>query len=245
MTPRKLCLAIALATLTAGAHATDWGGMLKNILQSPTTSSATKLTEAEMTSGLKEALAVGVERAIKGLARPGGYLNDPAVRIPLPATLERAEKTLRTLGQGKSVDEFIATVNGAAEAAVPQGAEIVGDAIRGMTIADAQKLLGGADDAATQYFREKTWDKLAAAMLPIVQTATARAGVTGAYKNMVSRAGPAASLLGDSADLDGYVTSKTLEGLFVKLADEERAIRQNPVARSTDLLKKVFGSTAR
>jgi hypothetical protein len=242
VTPRTLCLAIMLATLATGAYATDWSGMLKSILQSPNTGSAAQLTEAEMTSGLKEALAVGVERAINGLARPGGYLNDPAVRIPLPSTLERAEKTLRTLGQGKAVDEFIATVNGAAENAVPQGAEIVGDAIRGMTIADAQKLLNGGDDAATQYFREKTWNKLAAAMLPIVQKATAQAGVTGAYKNMVSRAGPAASLLGDSADLDGYVTGKTLEGLFVKLADEERAIRQNPVARSTDLLKKVFGS---
>lgn len=245
MTPRTLCLAITLATLTAGAHATDWGGMLKNILQSPATSSTAGLTEAEMTGGLKEALAVGVERAIKGLARPGGYLHDPAVRIPLPPALEHAEKTLRTLGQGKPIDEFIATINGAAEAAVPQGAEIVGDAIRGMTIADAQKLLNGGDDAATRYFRDKTWDKLAAAMLPIVQAATARTGVTGAYKNVVSRAGPAASLLGDSADLDGYVTGKTLEGLFVKLADEERAIRQNPMARSTDLLKKVFGSTSR
>jgi hypothetical protein len=245
VTPRNLCLALTLAALTGGAHATDWGGMLRNILQSPTASNAAKLTEAEMTGGLKEALAVGVERAIKGLARPGGYLNDPAVRIPLPSTLERAEQTLRTFGQGKSVEEFIATVNGAAEKAVPQGAEIVGDAIRGMSIADTQKLLNGGDDAATQYFREKTWDRLTAAMLPIVQRATTQAGVTGAYKNMISRVGPAASLLGDSADLDAYVTSKTLEGLFVKLADEERAIRQNPMARSTDLLKKVFGSVSR
>lgn len=239
---RHFVLALGLSALAVHAHATDWGGMLKNIFKSPTGSSAVALTEAEMTGGLKEALAVGVERAIKGLARPGGYLSDPAVRIPLPPTLERTESTLRALGQGKAVDDFIATVNGAAEAAVPQGAEIVGDAIRGMSIADAQKLLNGPDDAATQYFREKTWERLAAAMLPIVQRATAQAGVTNAWKTMVSRAGPAASLLGDSADLDGYVTAKTLEGLFVKLADEERAIRQNPAARSTDLLKKVFGT---
>lgn len=242
MNRRNFCTALALTTAAGSAHAIDWGGTLKNILNSSGGSSVAALTEAEMTGGLKEALAVGVERAIKGLARPGGYLDDPAVRIPLPPTLERAEKTLRTLGQGKAVDDFIATVNGAAEAAVPEGAGIVGDAIRGMSIADAQKLLNGADDAATQYFREKTWDRLAAAMLPIVQQATARAGVTSAWKNVVSRAGPAASLLGDSADLDGYVTNETLDGLFVKLADEERAIRQNPMARSTDLLKKVFGS---
>lgn len=241
MKRRSFCIALAFTSLAGSAHATDWGGMLRNILDSPGAGGAAALTEAEMTGGLKEALAVGVERAIKGLARPGGYLDDPAVRIPLPPTLERAEKTLRTLGQGAAVDDFIATVNGAAEAAVPEGAAIVGDAIRGMSIADAQKLLNGADDAATQYFRDKTWDRLAAAMLPIVQQATARAGVTSAWKNVVSRAGPAASLLGDSADLDGYVTTETLDGLFVKLAEEERAIRQNPMARSTDLLKKVFG----
>ena len=241
-------LAAALSVLAGSAHATDWGGKLKSIIESPAGAQSARtagLSEAEMTSGLKEALAVGTERAIKGLARPGGYLNDPAVRIPLPPTLQHAEKTLRMLGQGKSVDEFITTVNGAAEAAVPQGAAIVGDAIRAMSIADAQKLLSGPDDAATQYFREKTWSKLSAALQPIVQNATARAGVTNAYKSMVSRAGPAAGLLGSSADLDSYVTSKTLEGLFVKLADEERAIRQNPVARSTDLLKKVFGAAAR
>jgi hypothetical protein len=240
---RSFCTALALAPMAGSAYAIDWGSALKNILNSP--GGATALTEAEMTGGLKEALAVGVERAIKGLARPGGYLNDPTVRIPLPPTLERAEKTLRTFGQGKAVDDFAATVNKAAEAAVPEGAGIVGDAIRAMSIADAKMLLEGADDAATQYFREKTWNRLSAAMLPIVQQATTRVGVTSAWKNLVARAGPAASLLGDSADLDGYVTSKTLDGLFIKLADEERAIRSDPLARSTELLKKVFGQTSR
>lgn len=238
MKRRHFCTLLAAAPLSGAAHAIDWSGALKNILQSP---GGSALTESEMVGGLKEALAVGTERAIRGLARPGGYLNDPAVRIPLPPMIERAEKTLRALGQGKAVDDFAATVNRAAESAVPEGAAIVGDAIRDMSIADAKKLIEGPDDAATQYFRDKTWDRLSAAMRPIVEQATARAGVTGAWKNLVSRTGPAASLLGDSADLDQYVTGKTLDGLFVKLADEERAIRRDPVARSTDLLKKVFG----
>lgn len=242
MKRRSFCATALLTALAGTAHAADWGGMLKNILQSDSGGSAAGLTESEMTGGLKEALAVGTERAIRGLARPGGYLDDPAVRIPLPPMLQPAETTLRTLGQGKFVDEFIAIVNGAAEAAVPQSAEIVGDAIREMTIADAQKLIDGPDDAATRYFRDRTGERLTAAMLPIVQQATSRAGLTSAWKNLVSRAGPAARLLGDSADLDGYVTGRTLDGLFLKLAEEERLIRQNPAARSTELLKKVFGA---
>lgn len=200
------------------------------------------LTKAEMNGGLKEALAVGAERAIKGLSRPGGYLNDPSVRIPLPGALEKTEKVLRMMGQGERVDEFIITVNRAAERAIPKASKIVGNAVRDMTIADAQKILTGPDDAATQYFRRKTSKDLTAAMLPIVKQATESAGVTKAYKGMVDKAGPAGSLMGDSLDLDAYVTEKTLGGLFLKVAAEEKAIRTNPVARSSDLLKKVFGA---
>lgn len=258
MNRSQLYLLLLLASLAGTAQANDWGSALKKILNSSSTSSdssasssssapsssslpAASLSEPEMVSGLKEALAVGSERAIQALAAPGGYLNDPAVRIPLPPALRHAEKTLRALGQERLIDDFNATMNRAAEAAVPQGATIIGDAIRELSIADAQKLLGGADDAATQYFREKTSTRLAELMHPIVQQATAQTGVTQTWKQVSRHAGPAASLLGDSADLDRYVTDKTLEGLFVKLAEEERAIRQNPVARSTELLKKVFG----
>lgn len=200
------------------------------------------LTRAEMNGGLKEALAVGAERAIKGLSRPGGYLDDSSVRIPLPGALKNTEKALRMMGQGKRVDEFITTVNRAAEHAIPKASKIVGNAVRDMTIADAQKILTGPDDAATQYFRGKTTKDLTAAMLPIVKQATESAGVTKAYKGMVDKAGPASSLMGSSLDLDAYVTEKTLDGLFLKVAAEEKAIRTNPVARSSDLLKKVFGA---
>lgn len=241
-------LAVGVLVSSVGAQA-DWRDMLKGatdrLTGSGSGSQVSGLTSAEMNGGLKEALAVGAERAISGLARPGGYLDDPAVRIPLPGALEKTERVLRMMGQGARVDEFLLTVNRAAERAVPQASKIVGDAVREMTIADARQILTGPDDAATQYFRGKTSGDLTAAMLPIVKRATESAGVTRAYKGMLDKAGPASSLVGGSLDLDAYVTEKTLDGLFLKLADEERAIRTNPVARSTDLLKKVFGAVAR
>lgn len=247
-----MCKHKVIGLLTIGVLAISvsvsagWEDMLKGATDSLKGSGGggqvSGLTSAEMNGGLKEALAVGAERAIKGLSRPGGYLNDPSVRIPLPGALEKTEKILRMMGQDEKVDEFITTVNRAAERAIPKASKIVGNAVRDMTIADAQKILTGPDDSATQYFRRKTGKPLTAAMLPIVKRATESAGVTSAYKSMIDKAGPAGSLMGDSLDLDAYVTEKTLDGLFLKLAAEEKAIRTNPVARSTDLLKKVFGA---
>ena len=238
-----MCAAVAGSVVAA-----DWQDILKGAgdsLKGVGGGGIAGLTDAEMNGGLKEALAVGAERAIKGLSRPGGYLNDPSVRIPLPGALEKTEKVLRMMGQDERVDEFLTTINRAAEKAVPKASKIVGNAVRAMTISDAQKILTGPDDSATQYFRRKTGKNLTAAMLPIVKRATESAGVTSAYKGMVDKAGVAGGLLGDSLDLDAYVTEKTLDGLFLKLAAEEKAIRTNPVARSTDLLKKVFGAAER
>lgn len=240
----------ALALLCAGAlHAGSWTDRLKGAADAALggTSGSTavdELSATEMAGGLKEALAVGAERAIEGLARAGGYLDDESVRIPLPGKLQSLESTLRMLGQGAAVDEFVTTVNRAAESAVELASPIVGDAVREMTIADAREILTGPDDAATQYFRDKTSDELTTAMLPIVRDATDRAGVTRAYKGMLERAGPASTALGSSLDVDAYVTEKTLDGLFLKLAEQEKQIRQNPAARSTDLLKKVFGAVS-
>lgn len=138
------------------------------------------------------------------------------------------------------MDEFTTTVNRAAEQAVLAAAPIVGDAVREMSIADARHILTGPDDAATAYFRDHTSEELTTAMLPIVRKATANAGVTRSYKRMLDKAGALGEALGGNVDLDEYVTDKTLDGLFLKLADEERNIRRNPAARSTELLKKVF-----
>lgn len=207
------------------------------------TSTGSSLSQQEMNGGLKEALSVGVERAINLLGQNGGFLNDSMVKIPLPGVLQKIEGGLRVAGQGKLADEFIATMNHAAERAVPETASIFGDTIRKMTLQDAQGILQGADDSATQYFRKNSGEKLAQAILPIVKQATEKAGVTSAYKNMVGKAGFLGGMVDSSSlDLDEYVTDKTLDGLFLKLAAEEKQIRNNPLARSTDLLKKVFGA---
>lgn len=236
-----------LATVAAfSLQAADWRDMLKGAVEGvgkqDYAAGVESLTATEMNAGLKEALAVGVERAVNALGRSGGYLDDPSVRIPLPGMLAKSESALRMMGQGAAVDEFITTANRAAERAVPQAAAIVGDAVRAMTIADAKTILTGPDNAATEYFRAKTSGDLTAAMLPIVRRATDAAGVTRAYKNLVGKAGAGANLLGTSVDVDAYVTEKTLDGLFVKVAGEEKQIRTDPVARSSELLKKVFGA---
>ena len=205
---------------------------------------AAALAADEMTRGLKEALAQGTEKAIKSLGTTNGFLGNPSVKIPLPHQLHDIEKSLRAMGQDRYADEFIATMNHAAEAAVPEASTIIGDAIRDMTVADAKSILNGADDAATQYFRKVSETRLKEKMLPIVKEATAKAGVTAAYKNLTANAGFMASFLQkEGLDLDQYVTDKAFDGVFRMIAVEEKEIRKNPMARSTDLLKKVFGST--
>lgn len=200
------------------------------------------LTQGEMDRGIREALTKGVQTAVRQLGRQGGFLDDPEVRIPLPGGLQKVEDVLRGLRQGKLADEFVQTMNHAAERAVPEATEVFYDAIRGMTLADVRGIVNGPNDAATQYLQRSSSDELTTRFRPIVEGATDKAGVTGAYKQMMSRAGPAAQLLGASTDLDGYVTEKALDGLFLKVAEQERLIRTDPYARTTDLLKKVFGS---
>lgn len=222
----------------------DYLDVLKGTKEAPqATSTAASLTDGEMISGLKEALDKGTQFAIESLGRNGGFLENPAVKIPMPDSLSWVESSLRTLRQDKLADDFIATINHAAEQAVPEAASLFSAAIKNMSVADARGILAGPDDAATQYFRTNTESALTEKMRPIVEQATAKTGVTSAYKNMTAKAGGLTSLLSkESTDLDGYVTGKTLDGLFLMIAEEERKIRENPLARGTDLLKKVFGA---
>ena len=163
----------------------------------------------------------------------------------MPDSLVWVEKSLRTLGQDQLADEFVASMNHAAEQAVPEAAAIFSDAIQAMTLDDARAILTGPDDAATQYFRTRTETALTERMLPIVTRTTGTAGVTAAYKRMLSSAGGMTGLLsGDATDLDGYVTREALDGLYAMVAVEEKRIRENPAARSSDLLKRVFGSVS-
>lgn len=213
----------------------------------PATASLSGLSQDQMVAGVKEALGHGVQQAVGSLGRKDGFLTNLNVRIPMPASLQKVEKTLRTLRQDKLADDFVATLNRAAERAVPEAASVLGDSVKQMSIADARAILTGTNNAATQYFRRTSETNLFARFHPIVQQATEEAGVTRAYKQMMNRAGFAggigSALLGrDTTDLDGYVTRKALDGLFIVIAEEEKRIRENPVARTTDLLKKVFGA---
>lgn len=213
---------------------------------------ALAVTEEQATAGIKEALAKGVERAVTNLGRTDGFLSDAQVRIPLPSKLQWIEKALRTAGQEGLANEFITTMNRAAEEAVPSAASVLGDAIRKMTLADAQSIVRSTNAAATDYFRRTSEADLHSRFLPIVKSATERTGVTATYKRMLDKAGLQSlgsfgqfgrSLIGaDNLDLDDYVTDKALDGLFTKISDEEMRIRQNPGARTTEILEKVFGS---
>lgn len=224
-------------------------GDLLNKSSSNGSGDASSLSDSQIGAGLKQALSVGAERAVALLGKNGGFLNDPSVRIPLPGVLETAAKGLRAAGQGEYVDEFETTVNRAAEQAIPKTLDIVKDTVSSMSLQDVRGILTGGDTAATEFLRERAGDSLFESILPIVTDATDKAGATGAYKSLKSRAdgmlGGLGSLGGlvntESLNLDRYVTEKTLDGLFLKLAAEEKAIRQNPVARTTDLLKTVFG----
>lgn len=218
------------------------------------------LPQDQMISGLKEALAKGLSSAVSGLGREGGFLTNLSVKIPVPAAMQKVEKTARALKQDALVDDFIRVMNVAAEKAVPEAAAVFGDAVKQMTIADAKSILSGTNNAATAYFRRTTETNLYTRFLPIVKKATDTAGVSSAYKKVLDTAGLSGdtgkliSSLGafggkqfdpKSLDLDDYVTRKALDGLFSMVAEEEKRIRANPAARTTDLLKKVFGAAAK
>ncbi len=198
------------------------------------------LSDAKVGSGLKEALRIGSENAVSATGRPDGYLMNQAIKIFMPERLKTLEKGLRVVGYGPQVDEFVLSMNRAAERAAPAAKQILWDAIAEMTFDDARKILGGGETAATQYFNAKTSDKLAASFRPVVGKAMDEVGVTRQYKELVGRYQAIPFAKSESLDLDHYVTTKAMDGLFHVLGEEERKIRRDPAARVTDLLKEVF-----
>jgi hypothetical protein len=200
------------------------------------------LSDAKIGSGLKEALRVGTETAVSLTGKTDGYFANQAIKILMPSQLQTADKGLRMVGYGPQLDEFVLSMNRAAEAAAPGAKKIFGDAIGEMSIEDARKIWSGGDNAATQYFRSKTSDRLTAAFAPVVDRAMNQVGVTRQYKELLGRAQSIPFLRTDSLDIDHYVLGKALDGLFVVLGEQEKQIRTNPAARTTDLLKEVFAS---
>jgi len=206
-----------------------------------TTMSGSMLSQTDIAAGLKEALEKGVGYAVDNLGKADGFLGNEKVKIPMPENLRKVEQILRQLGQDKYADEFVVTMNRAAEEAVPLTADILKKGVRELTIEDAKTILNGPDDAATSYLRKVGGEQLRERITPIVESATARTGVTSQYKNLFNNLGFMGGFMNpDDYDIDRYVTDKTMDGLFQMLAEQEKLIRENPVERTTDLLKRVF-----
>lgn len=208
------------------------------------TQKTSNLPGGQINDGLRESLFQGVRIAVDELGRSNGFLDNARVRIPLPSSLQKTEKALRALGQGRKVDQFVESMNHAAEEAVPVAADVFLDAIKQMSFTDAKNILtSGQEDAATQFFRRTTEIRLRDKFRPIVERFTEQVGVTQNYKQMVGKYGFLGQVVGqDASDIDGYVTQKALDGLFLLVADEEKKIRRDPLGQTSKILRVVFGS---
>ena len=200
------------------------------------------ISESDIVEGLKQALEIGTGKAVDLVSKPDGYYNNPQIKIPLPASVQKVEKLLRGAGFGSKVDAFELSMNHAAERAAPEAKSIFWDAIKKMEIDDAKKILSGRDDEATLYFKDKTYPRLQEIFEPIVKESMGDVGVTRRFQDLNANVKKIPFADSFSFDLDKYVTDGALNGLFQMLAEEEKKIRSDPAARVTDLLKKVFGA---
>jgi hypothetical protein len=201
----------------------------------------TSLTDDKVASGLKEALKIGTGNAVNLTGKVDGYFKNQAIKILMPEKLSGVEKGLRAVGYGPQIDEFVLSMNRAAEKAAPAAKDIIWGAVKEMSFDDARKILSGGDTAATDYFKGKTTGKLTEAFQPVVEKSMNEVGVTRQYNELVGRAQSIPFVSVPSFDLNKYVVGKALDGLFYMVAEEERKIRKDPAARVTGLLKEVFG----
>lgn len=199
------------------------------------------LSDSRIASGLKEALQVGATKAVNLTGRRDGYFGNQAIKILMPKSLRPVEQGLRAVGYGPKVDDFVLSMNRSAEAAAPAAKKIFIDAILSMSFDDARKILSGGDTAATDYFKSKTTDQLTTAFRPIVQKTMDQNSVTQQYNHLVGQARTIPFMKSQNVNITDYVVSQALNGLFYMLGQEERKIRKDPAARTTDLLKQVFG----
>jgi hypothetical protein len=201
-----------------------------------------RITGKEAASGLRAALEKGSAAAVSSLGRTDGFFANPRVKIPLPESLQRAEKMMRRLGMGRHADELILTLNRAAEAAVPEARQLFVDSVRKMTVQDAKGILQGGETSGTEYFRRTTEGELRKRFLPIVEQATQKVGLARQYENYADKGVALGVVKKEDADLDAYVTQKALDGLFLVVADEEKKIRKDPLGAGTSIIRKVFGA---
>lgn len=223
-------------------QATALGALLCATWQHAWALSISDLTNADASSGLKAALSQGAQAAVSLLGRDDGFLGNPKVRIGLPGYLSDAAKVMKSLGQGKRIDELVTSINRAAEAAVPMGKDLLVGAVQNMTVTDAKNILTGGTTSVTTFFAEKTRLPLGERFLPVVNEATEKVGLTKTYNSFASKAAGFGLLKSEDANLAQYVTGKTLDGLYFMIGEEEQKIRQDPAAAGSAIAKKVFGA---
>lgn len=204
--------------------------------------SMSDLSNTEASGGLKEALIQGAGKAVSQLSATDGFFGNKEVKIPLPSSMKKAEKAMRMFGMGKQADELVLKMNRAAEAAVPEAKALLVDSVKKMSVADAKSILTGGNDAATQYFKKTTSGPMADKFLPIVKKATENVKLAQQYNKFAEMGGKYGLVKKDQANLEQYVTQKTLDGVYLMMAKEEAAIRQDPIGQGSSLLKKVFGA---
>jgi hypothetical protein len=202
----------------------------------------TDITNKDATSGLRQAQADGASAAVGKLGTENGFFGNPKVKIPLPDALQKVEGVMRMMGMKRQADELELTMNRAAESAVTEAKPLLVDAVKKMSVQDAKAILTGGDTAATDYFRRTTSDALAKKFLPIVKKATDSVGLAEKYNAIVSKGGQLGLVDAGQSTIEQYVTRKSLDGLFTIIADEEKAIRQNPVGAASNIVQKVFGA---
>ena len=204
--------------------------------------SLSDLSQQDASGGLKDALIQGAQVAVKQLGTPGGFSNNPDVRIELPGKLGKAAKTMKMMGMGAQVEQLESSMNKAAEAAVPQAQALLVDAVKKMTVADAKAILSGPQDSATQYLNKSSREQIRAKFLPIVKQATDQVGLAQQYNAFAGQAASFGVVDAKSSTVEGYVTEQALDGLFEMIAKQEASIRENPAAAATSLAKTVFGA---
>ncbi len=243
---RRTIFAFLMSSLPFAAHAQNsllnkGKGFLSGVKGG--SASGLSLSDGEIGGGLKDALKVATQRVVGQLGKSDGYFNDAAIRIPLPGVIQKIQGPLKSIGAAGMLDDLQLKMNRAAEQAAPKALDIFTDAVSKMSITDARGILTGPEDSATKYFRGATSDNLTRAFLPVVSQSLSSAGAATVFQSVQSRAAGLPLVGADVSkfNLADFTVGKALDGLFLYLGKEEAAIRTNPAARTTDVLKKVFG----
>ena len=244
---------VFLTLLATSAHAFDFGGLKEklNSLENAPAQNATpaanpsalaNFSNKDQVGGLKQALTQGAETAVASLSKENGFLGNDKVRIPLPDSLQNADKLMHAVGMGKYSDDLVTSMNRAAEAAVPEAKTLLVSAVKNMSVSDAKGILMGGNDAATQYFRKNTETALSAKFKPIVDHSMQKVKLAEKYDQFAGKGAQMGLVDQKDAHLDDYITRKAMDGLFLMMAEQEKAIREHPMQAVGSLAQKVFSA---